>query len=81
MPPPVVMSQYALNGCPVPFGSIQYSPFFCALVYFEMSLQETPGNSGDEPFITEERGKRGYEEETFRHLQILLARQIPSELF
>ena len=55
LPPSVVMSQYALNGCPEPFGSIQYSPFFCALVYFQMSLQETPGNSGDEPFLTDRR--------------------------
>ena len=49
------MSQYALNGCPVPFGSIQYSPFFFVLVYFKMSLQETPGKSGDEPFLTDRR--------------------------
>ena len=49
------MSQYALNGIPVPFGSIQYSPFFCALVDLRMSLQETPGNSGDEPFLTDKR--------------------------
>ena len=55
LPPSVVMSQYALNGCPVSFGSIQYSPFFCALVYFQMSLQETPGKSGDEPFLTDRR--------------------------
>ena len=49
------MSQYTLNGCPVPLGSIQYSPFFCALVCFQMSLQETPGKSGDEPFLTDRR--------------------------
>ena len=57
LPPSVVMSQYTLNGCPVPIGSIQYSPFFCAVVYFQMSLQETPGKSGDEPFfiITDKR--------------------------
>ena len=54
------MSQYTLNGRPVPLGSIQYSPFFCALVNFQMSLQETPGNSGDEPFLTYRR------EETWR---------------
>ena len=53
LPPSVVMSQYALNGCPVPFGSIQYSLFFLAFVYFKMSLQETPGKSGDEPFVTD----------------------------
>ena len=49
------MSQYALNGCPVSFGSIQYSPFFFVFVYFKMSLQETPGKSGDEPFLTDRR--------------------------
>ena len=52
------MSQYTLNGLPVPFGSIQYSPFFCALVNFQMSLQETPGNSGDEPFLTDRREEK-----------------------
>ena len=55
LPSSVVMSQYTLNGVPVPFGSIQYSPFFCALVYFQMSLQEIPGKSGDEPFIADRR--------------------------
>ena len=55
LPPSVVMSQYTLTGCPVPFGSIQYSPFFCAFVYFQMSLQETPGKSGDKPFLTDRR--------------------------
>ena len=49
------MSQYTLNGIPVPFGSIQYSPFFFALVYVQMSLQETPGNLGDKPFLTDRR--------------------------
>ena len=39
----------------MPFGSIQYSPLFCALVDFLMSLQETPGKSGDEPFLTGRR--------------------------
>ena len=58
LPPSVVMSQYALIGCPLPFGSIQYSPFFCALVYFQMSLQETPGKSGDKPFLTDRREER-----------------------
>ena len=55
LPPSVVMSQYTLNGIPVPFGSIQYSPFSFALVYIQMSLQETPGNSGDKPFLTDRR--------------------------
>ena len=53
LPPSVVMSQYTLNGSPVPFGSSQYSPFFFALVYFHMSLQENPGKSGDEPFLSD----------------------------
>ena len=55
LPSSVVISQYTLNGSPVHFGSIQYSPLFCALVDFLMSLQETPGKSGDEPFFTDRR--------------------------
>ena len=55
LPPSVVISQYTLNGSPVPFGSIQYSPLFCALVDSLMSLQETPGKSGDSPFLTDRR--------------------------
>ena len=52
LPPSVVMSQYTLNGCPVPLGSIQYSPFFVALVVFLISLQDEPGSPGCDPFAT-----------------------------